>query len=244
MKKYYWIPDVPDMRDHMMSVAAPTTLPTKVDLRHLCSPIENQGQLGSCTGNAIVGAMEILENKNNEKFIDLSRLFVYYNERFIEGTVKNDSGACIRDGIKALATYGVCTESLWPYKIDMFDDAPTKECFEDGLTRKIINYKRIVDLQGMKECLAAGYPFIFGMSIYESFESPEVAVTGVVNIPVIGEKSLGCHAILAVGYDDSTKRFLIRNSWGSGWGQKGYFTIPYEYLNNRNLSDDFWMITK
>jgi C1A family cysteine protease len=219
-------------------------LPAKVDLRPLCSPVEDQGDLGSCTGNALVGAMEVLEHIEKQTFVDLSRLFVYYNERALEGTINQDSGAQIRDGVKTLANQGVCTEILWPYVIARFKTKPTAKCFTDGLTRKVAVYSRLNTTADMRNCLAAGFPFVFGFSVYDSFESAAVATTGIVNLPAKGEKLLGGHAVLAVGYDDAAQRFIVRNSWGAAWGQKGYFTIPYAYLANRNLSDDFWTIRK
>ena len=243
-KKYHWAPDLPDARDYPYEQLSLSVYPPQVDLRPLCSAVEDQGQLGSCTGNAIVGAMEVLENIARQVFVDLSRLFVYYNERAMEGTIRTDSGASIRDGIKTLTVYGVCTEKLWPYIISKFTKKPLASCYTDGLTRKVSVYQRLSTLLDMKNCLAAGFPFVFGFSVYTSFESPEVAVTGVVNLPLKGEKLLGGHAVLCVGYDDTTQRFLVRNSWGPGWGQRGYFTIPYNYLTNTGLASDFWVVRK
>jgi C1A family cysteine protease len=94
----------------------------------------------------------------------------------------------------------------------------------------------------MRSCLAEGFPFVFGFTVYASFESAKVANTGVVPMPVLAEKVLGGHAVLAVGYNDKQKRFLVRNSWGTGWGMSGYFTIPYAYLTDSNLADDMWTI--
>lgn len=243
---YGWQPDLPDHRDFLYVQVLPVlvTLPPSVDLRPTCSPVENQGQLGSCTANALAGALEFLERKDNVKFVDLSRLFIYYDERVLEHTIKSDSGAQIRDGIKTLAKQGVCPEKEWPYNIAKFAVKPTTACYKDALKHQINSYHRIVTLNEMKTCLADGFPFVFGFTVYESFESPEVAQSGVVNMPLSGERVLGGHAVLAVGYDDSQKRFTVRNSWGTSWGQKGYFTLPYEYLEDRNLSDDFWSIRR
>jgi C1A family cysteine protease len=248
IKKYTWKPDLPDYRDFSFSdkfLNKVTTLPNSIDLRSLCSPVEDQGQLGSCTGNALVGLLECNEAiSKSPKFIDLSRLFVYYNERSIEGTIKTDSGAMIRDGIKSLNKLGVCSESLWPYNISKFKNKPTKQSFSDALSRKISSYYRLTSLNDMLTCLANGNPFVFGFSVYDSFESNSVASTGIVNLPTNGEKQLGGHAVCCVGYDQSTRRFLVRNSWGPNWGMKGYFTIPFDYLTNSNLADDFWTVTK
>ena len=215
-----------------------------IDLRPTCSPVENQGNLGSCTGNALAGAIEFLERKDNVPFVDASRLFIYYNERALEGTVKSDAGAMIRDGIKTLKKQGVCSEIRWPYIISKFAVKPSAACYKEALKRQITSYHRILTLDEMRTCLAEGFPFVFGFTVYESFESQEVARTGIVQMPQPNERSLGGHAVLAVGYDDEQKRFIVRNSWGTDWGQKGYFTIPYEYLSNRNLADDFWTIRR
>lgn len=245
-KVYNWQPDLPDVRDHIFipSSTIVAKLPTSVDLRSKCSPVEDQGQLGSCTGNALAGALEFLEGVDGVPFKDVSRLFIYYNERALEGTIGTDSGAYIRDGIKALAVNGACTEKLWPYKISKFATKPTKACYTDGAKRTITSYQRITDLNSMKSCLAAGYPFVFGFTVYDGFESAQTAQTGVLNMPAKGEAVLGGHAVLCVGYDDATQRVIVRNSWGPNWGQKGYFTMPYAYISNKGLADDMWTIRK
>jgi C1A family cysteine protease len=172
-----------------------------------------------------------------------SRLFIYYNERVIEGTVKSDSGAQIRDGIKVVTKEGDCPETEWPYVITKFTNKPTAQCYKDALKYKAVQYQRVAqNVNQMKGCLASGYPFVYGFTVYESFESKNVAKTGVVPMPASGEKILGGHCVLAVGYDDSQQRFLARNSWGTDWGLQGYFTVPYAYLTDPNLSSDFWTI--
>ena len=245
--RFGWIPDLPDHRDHMFAAAPAvlTALPAAIDLRPQCpKEVYDQGQLGSCTGNAIAGAIEFDEIK--QKAADIftpSRLFIYYNERVIEGSVNSDAGAQIRDGIKTVAKQGACHEQIWPYDITKFRAKPSKAAYTDGAKHTAVQYQRLIQsLTEMKGCLAAGYPFVFGFTVYESFESATVAKTGIVPYPSTGEKVLGGHAVLAVGYDDASQRFIVRNSWGSGWGMKGYFTIPYSYLTNNNLADDFWTI--
>lgn len=243
---YGWVPDLPDHRDYLYNQlqAVPPSLPLSMDLRPLCSPVEDQGQLGSCTGNALAGALEFLEQKSRSPFTDLSRLFIYYNERVIEHSVKSDSGAQIRDGVKTLAKQGVCSEKKWPYTISRFTTKPAAACYADAKKHVISSYHRILTLDEMRTCLAEGFPFVFGFTVYESFESQEVARTGVVEIPKGTERTVGGHAVLGVGYHDADRRFIVRNSWGKKWGQNGYFTIPYDYLANRNLADDFWTIRK
>jgi C1A family cysteine protease len=246
IQRYGWIPDLPDQRDHVYAapVVKPGVLPASVDLTRKCPAVYDQGQLGSCTGNAIAGAIQFDKLKQRLDGASVpSRLFIYFNERVIEGTVNSDSGAQIRDGIKAVAKLGVCGESLWPYDVEKFRVKPPKPCYLEAAKHTALDYQRLVQSPGqMKGCLAAGYPFVFGFTVYESFEGSAVAKTGTVPMPGPGEKVLGGHAVLAVGYSDRTERFIVRNSWGPDWGRKGYFTIPYAYLAESNLAADFWTI--
>jgi C1A family cysteine protease len=241
---YGWLPDRPDFRDKLYTTIAapPRRLPKNVDLRSMCSPVENQGELGSCTANALVGNLEFLERKAGRPVTNLSRLFVYYNERAIEGTIREDSGAMIRDGVKSLVKLGVCTEKLWPYAISKFTQKPPVACFNKAADHQVTSYHRVNGLRQMKQCLAEGYPFVFGFSVYDGFESAQVAKTGKLNLPKRGEKQLGGHAVMAVGYHESQKRMIVRNSWGTDWGMKGYFTMPYDYIADNNLADDFWTL--
>lgn len=244
--RYGWIPDLPDHRDHIYAAppAVLTALPPKADLRPECPAVYDQGDLGSCTANAIAGAIQFdqLKQKLPNPFLP-SRLFVYYNERVIEGTVTQDSGAMLRDGIKAIASDGVCPETEWRYAIDKFAVKPSEDCYKTALEHKALRYSRVVQtLSQMKGCLAAGYPFTIGFTVYDSFESDAVAKTGEVPMPSPKETAQGGHAVLVVGYDDEAQRFTVRNSWGPDWGIKGYFTIPYAYLTDSNLADDLWTI--
>ena len=243
---YGWRPDVPDHRDHMYGAVrkVPATLPAKADLRPGCSKVEDQKDLGSCTANALAGALEYLMKKDKVKVSDMSRLFIYYNERVMEGSVRSDSGAEIRDGIKTLAKQGACREKSWPYDIAKFAKKPPKVCYTEALDYQILSYARINTLDEMRACLADGYPVVFGFSVYDGFESQQIAKTGVVELPKKGEKMAGGHAVLAVGYDDAAKHLIVRNSWGTDWGMKGYFTLPYGYVTDRSLSDDFWTIRR
>ncbi len=246
IQRYGWIPDLPDARDHLYGAPASVmaALPTKVDLRSQCPPVYDQGQLGSCTANAIGAAIQFerIKQSLSPNFIP-SRLFIYYNERVIEGTVSTDSGAQIRDGIKSVAKQGACPEPDWPYDISKFTVRPPKADFTDALKDRAVSYSRLVQNPNLlKGCLASGYPFVFGFTVYESFESQAVAKSGTVPMPSPGEQTVGGHAVLAVGYDDSAQRFIVRNSWGTGWGTNGYFTMPYAYVTDSNLADDLWTI--
>jgi len=245
---YGWRPDLPDHRD-LIYIAARKTLqqlPAKIDLRKNCPAVYDQGQLGSCTGNAIAGAIEFGLKKQNLSYDFMpSRLFIYYNERVIEGTVSIDNGAEIRNGIKTVNKQGVCAEAIWQYNdgTSQFKKKPAAKCYTEALKHQVLTYQRVDrSLNQMKACLAEGFPFVFGFTVYDAFESDTVAKSGVLNMPKPTEAVQGGHAVLCVGYDDKAKRFIIRNSWGNDWGQQGYFTMPYNYLLNSNLSDDFWTI--
>jgi C1A family cysteine protease/GH25 family lysozyme M1 (1,4-beta-N-acetylmuramidase) len=255
---YGWKPDLPDQRDFSYSVSrAGQAAPTKVDLRPQCPPVYDQGQIGSCTANAIAAALEFDMMRQQLEAFTPSRLFIYYNERLMEGTVASDAGANIRDGIKSVASVGDCPETLWPY-----DDtpaltpgntfppdakaatAPTADCYDNAVHHKALVYESVdQNLADMKGCLNDGYPFVFGFTVFPSFESDDVALNGG-NVPMPGsdEQTIGGHAVMAVGYDDEKRVFIVRNSWGPTWGDAGYCYMPYAYLLDDNLSDDFWVI--
>lgn len=239
MQKYIydWKPDLPDTRDQMFTVGEPIIPPMSVDLESKFPPVFNQGTLGSCSGNALAGAIGYIHPD-----LLASRLFIYYNERSIEGTIQRDSGAFLRDGIKSMADLGVCQESTWPYMIESFENKPSDLSYIEAMKFRINSYSRILTLADMINCLAAGFPFVFGFTVYPEFEGPIVAATGEVPMPTGLETSLGGHAVLAVGYDISTRTIKVRNSWGSGWGKNGYFTLPFDYISNPNLASDFWTI--
>jgi C1A family cysteine protease len=245
IKRFGWVPDLPDQRDFAFRVPRRTAvaLPPAVDLRPQMPPVYDQGALGSCTSNAIGGAFEFELLKQKEPDFIPSRLFIYYNERVIERTVDTDSGAQLRDGMKALANQGVCPEPMWPYMISQFAAKPTPECYAEAKKHLGVTYMRVEqDVAQMRGCVADGYPFIFGFTVYESFESAAVARTGKVPMPQADERTLGGHAMCVVGYDNPKKLFIVRNSWGEGWGKKGYGTMPYAYFTNTDLSADFWTL--
>lgn len=238
---FQWKKDKPDDRDYIYKPTANRVGET-VDLRQFCTPIEDQGNLGSCTGQAIVGAIELL-NKKAGRANDLSRLFVYYYERLIEGTVNYDSGAYIRDGIKACYTYGAPLESLWPYIISRYTVRPTTSAINDAARRKITLYERAMNCDACINAIGNGYPVIVGFLVYSSFMSLAVQQTGMMPYPNLRRESLlGGHAVTLVGYNNNTQRFIARNSWGPNWGDAGYFYMPYQVIQNTSMSSDFWVI--
>lgn len=248
---YGWKPDLPDIRDRFyLKVGAPI-IPKSVDLRETSKmpDIFDQQSLGSCTGNAIsfMLGFNILNNHAQTPFdstLPFSRLFIYYNERVIEGSVNQDSGAQIRDGLKSIASEGVCIENLYPYDINKFTIQPSIDAYNDALKYKAIEYGRLNNLNKLEliQCLMDGYPFVLGFSVYDSFESQQVSDTGIVELPKSSERLMGGHCVCCVGYDLDSDRFIIANSWGIDWGQDGYFTIPSNYICDDNLATDFWTV--
>ena len=249
-RRYGWKPDVPDHRDLVYRPRRTVPVPADLDMRQEQPPIFDQGQLGSCTGNGIAGELEAQALAQSEQPTLLSRLFIYYNERAMEGTVTEDAGASIRDGIKSVSSQGACPESEWPYALGKFAVKPPKHCYADARKLKAIHYSSVPqDLNSIKGALASGRGIVFGISVYDSFESDAVAKTGVVPMPDPSEKLCGGHCVRLVGYTDNgingipAQHFIGANSWGADWGLAGYFAIPYAYVTNANLSDDLWVVT-
>lgn len=239
--KFHWSPDKVDIRDYKYQVTNKVQQ-NLVDLRNYCSSIEDQGNLGSCTGQAIAGAIELL-NKRNNKQTDVSRLFIYYYERALINTINYDSGAYIRDGIKVTNKQGAPLESLWPYNIQRFRQRPPSKAISDALKRKVTLYERVLDHNGCLDALNNGYPVVIGFYVYASFISPQVSRTGVMPYPnTKRERLLGGHAVLLVGYDKDREVYIARNSWGPNWGDSGYFYMPFQVIQNNRMSSDFWII--
>lgn len=243
--RFGWRPDTPDMRDMMTAVPVRrvSKLPSSVDLSTAkwMPPVYDQGNLGSCTGNAIAGGFEFDLGKQKLPVFQPSRLAIYYDERVIEHTTKEDAGAEIRDGMKVISKTGAAPESLWPYTISKFAKKPSKTYYDAAKPHTCVLYQRVPQAEGaIKSVLASGLPIVFGITVYDSFESDAVAETGTVPMPKKTEKTQGGHAILMVGYTKS--RFKFRNSWGSDWGKKGYATLPLDYVLDPDLASDFWTI--
>ncbi|UKS30428.1 C1 family peptidase [Paenibacillus sp. HWE-109] len=241
--------DQRDFRDYFYRSANyvhESQLPRQMDLRKQLSPIVNQGQLGSCTSNAIVsGLREYWLRRESDSNIRLSRLFHYWHERKLEGSVNQDAGATVRDGMKVLHKVGVCPETEWPYRINQYKVKPDEEAEQAASSYRIGSYHRIHDLAGIKAALADGQPVVFGIRLYESFEGAAAARTG--KIPYPNRKKelvLGGHALLAVGYKDGKSKgkgyIIARNSWGKAWGDHGYCYLPYAFFTNKALTFDYW----
>lgn len=257
--KYGCVPDTPDPRDRPRLVTPEelANLPAKVDLSTEPSmpPVYDQQQIGSCTANGIAAAYEYdLRRQGLADFMP-SRLFIYYNERAMEGTVGSDSGAQIRDGIKSIAQQGIVPETEWPYDGDPANSdgswpaghraavAPPAALYAEATGDEATQYARVTQqADQVKAVLAAGDPVVVGFTVYSSFESEQVAQTGEAPMPGPDEQPVGGHCVVVVGYDDATQRFKCRNSWGTGWGQAGYFTLPYAYLADGSLASDFWTV--
>ena len=242
---YGWIPQLPDLRDARLSISATTELPSEVNLstRADMPPVYNQGQLESCTANAIAAAVDFDNHSRTQLFLTPSRLWIWYQERVIENTVSQDVGAQIRDGAKVVANLGVCPESDWPYDPATFAATPPQKDYSDALGDRVLTYAAVPqNLWSIKSVLAGGRPVVFGFTVYSAFESPQVAKSGIVPMPSPSDSALGGHAVVLVGYNDAVDRFRVRNSWGADWGQEGYFEMPYLYVTSPSLATDFWVL--
>lgn len=233
-------------------ISSHTVLPDMVDLRPECPPVYDQLGIGSCTANA-GGAAVAYILKNQEPPVELmpGRLFVYYNSRALEGAVEEDVGSTLADTVRSIAQYGVPPETYVPYIDDgeTFKMRPSEEAYEHALRYTNLDNTRLAgvnqDAYTIKSILARKVPIIFGIQVYESFESDYVRKTGIVPMPdVKKEEYRGGHAMMLVGYNTSEKVFYVRNSWGEHWGQKGYCVMPEDYILSSRLADDFWKIEK
>lgn len=241
-KRLGWRPGLPKQKPFMYYPQRGLVgLPSSVDLQSKCPKVYDQGKLSSCTANAAAGLSHFVMKKFNLPGFTPSRLAIYYWERVIEGTVGQDSGASLSDAMTVMTTNGCPHESLWWYNINKFTVKPNQKVVTDGVHHKFKEGLSITqDLVHLKSCLSEGFPFIFGFTVYDSFESQTVATTGIMPMPKSTEQVLGGHAVMAVGYDDSKQMFKVRNSWGDGWGLSGYFWMPFQFIQDSNYASDFW----
>jgi len=249
--KFGWKPDLPDRRDFKYTLQELKPIQTIYLAKKYKMPLPyDQGNLGSCTANALSFLVHFdLLNRNCVKISNPflpSRLFIYYYERVLEGTISSDAGAELRDGIKAIASNGVPSEDLWPYNINEFTSKPSSRSIISALNFQALEYQRLdnTNKQQLVNCLLNGFPICFGMTCYESFLSDQVAASGIIPMPDYDERIVGGHAMTIVGFSKEYDAFIVRNSWGIHWGQEGYCRIPADLICDDNVCDDFWTITK
>lgn len=215
-------------------------LPRRVNLIPKLPPCFDQLSSNSCVAQAVCAAVQYLDMSYGER----SRLFNYFTGRSFDGSEDVDQGMQIRDGIKAAEKYGICKDSLWPFSLNRINSVPTELCFQDASEHQAIAYYRTYpEPLTLKSILASGIPIVFGFIVYSSFESKAVRQSGKLPMPKLMDRQRGRHAVLMVGYDDDTEEYIVRNSWGTHWGMKGNFTMPYKFVHSpKKYCDDFWVI--
>lgn len=236
-----WMPDRLDHRDLKYTPPGAVDPSMPVDLRPLMPPIYDQGQLGSCVGNGTAAAMQYARAREGAKDQwEPSRLFIYYNARALEGNVNDDAGCEIRDAVKSLAAQGVCPEHDWPYNTHAFATKPPHIIYDVATHSKLITYARVDQgLDHILGCLTHHGPVVFGASVFSAIMD---APNGHVPMPSPDEEPEGGHCMVIVGWLPSSQEFIIRNSWGTQWGDKGYGYMPKDYLLNPDLASDFWVL--
>ena len=241
IKRYGWKRSLPVFGHPQFEKTCMAATPARADVSGGMPAVYDQGNLGSCTANAGAALAEFLTKKQGWLDYMPARLAIYYWNRQLEGTVSEDSGSSLADTAKTLSTKGAPNETRWPYDIAKFTNTPTAAVVANAKQHIIKDPLQVTqNMDDIRACIAFGYPIIFGFTVYESFESDAVAKTGILSMPKRGEQVVGGHAVVACGYDDYTKMVKVRNSWGPAWGQKGYFQMPYDFIANSNLADDFW----
>jgi C1A family cysteine protease len=226
---------------HLVHVVRQGLTPPAADLRAEQAPVYDQGHLGACTAFSIgKGFREFLQRKNGETLTPLSAMWLYYNERAAQGTIKQDSGSTLSEGFSVLAQKGIATDASDAYDITKFKLKPTAAADATAAANRISEPVQISGLDDVKAQLAAGYDVSFGFTVYASFRN--IKADGVMPMPASGEATLGGHAVTAVGYDDAKKVVIVRNSWSATWGDKGYFYMPYAAFQRD--ADDMWSAKK
>ncbi len=220
-------------------------LPNKVDLRPLMTPVEDQGETSSCVANAVAGAYEYWIKKASKKDQNISRLFVYYNARWRDGSQDKDGGSVIQLAMEGLQKFGACAETVWPFDTHLVLKKPGAEAYQDGAPYRVHDMAQVpLKLDAWKQALAEGKPIVFGIELFDSFDECSKR-GGVVPMPApddLARKKHSGHSMCAVGYSESEKVFIVRNSWGAGFGDKGYCYMPYDYVLNPKFNDaDCWV---
>lgn len=243
-----WRPEFPDVRDYriarLLGPGAPPP-PDSFSFRKDQSPVRNQGAIGSCVGMSTAGAVECLRRKDLDEYSTIySPIFLYYEARKLQGWVDVDSGCYIRDAVKTAQKVGVAVESHWPYREDRFTDSPSSTAYEGATRWKLGAYFRCDTGPDILKALEQGYPVVGGFVCYSNMFTREVDRTGIVPLPGAEDYVLGGHAVLFTGWDKERKLVEFKNSWGPEWGDGGYGWLPYRYIDDRNMSDDFWCLTE
>ena len=220
-------------------------IPERVDLRRHCPQVYDQLHLNSCSANALAAALRFDEIKERRRAPEPSRLFIYFNERVVSNCVSQDEPVSLRDGYRTIAKFGACSEEMWPYRVRRFRRRPTPACYRVATRHAAIEYYRIErGISHLCACLASNYPFVFALAVHRSFLARHVKRTGVIPVPTRRDRFVGGHAVLCVGYDRTRRVFIIRNSWGPGWGDHGYGYLPYRFITSSALSWDFWTMRR
>lgn len=224
---------------------ASAKLPRKVDLRPKMTKIEDQGETSSCVANAVAGSFEYWVKEATKKDYDVSRLFVYFNARWRNGDQDKDEGSVIQLAMEGLKEFGACSEEKWPFKKPLLLKKPNGEAYKEADQAKIKEMAQVpLELTAWKQALASGYPIVFGCLLFESFDECNKR-GGVVPMPNpndLSRESHGGHSMCVVGYSDKEQVFIVRNSWGDKWGDKGYCYMPYDYLMNPQFNGgDSWV---
>ena len=221
-------------------------LPAVVDLRRHCPPVYDQLHLNSCSANAIAAALRYDLLKEGRPHVPApSRLFIYYNERVLGGVAGTNSPVSLRDGYRTITKVGACAERQWPYDQRRFRRHPSAACYRAALRHRAVAYYRVRRaISQLRACLAEGFPFVMAMAVHRSMTQAPARHTGVLALPTRRDRLRGGHAVLAVGYDHARRIITFRNSWGAGWGDRGYGYMPYAFFASADLTWDFWTMRR